>query len=544
LRNGTFFEALFSACFNKTSIILEKIYDTPFLRKLITGLVILSVSFCELTAQKESYITGKILVAGTVIPVPFATIRMKQNQIGVFANADGDFRILNNPIFAEDSIIVSCIGFRQTAISFRTMSDTSENRLFLQPATYGLKEIRITASRKKLKSVDIVSNAIKNIRKNYPQGPFNYTCYYRDYQKRDGKYQNLNEAIIHVKDGGFRTPSIAGECNMLDFKTNSDFPRVGISPFYSLGDSYDHTNPDKFIPSAKLGDQFGNEFFVLQVHDAIRNFRTRSFSFIDVLSENFLSNHFFGIPEPVYDNNILLYKIFFNAKTRLTGDSLQATGAIYIQPVDYSIHKLEYSCYYLLKGFKRKEMFNIDIEYDYEKSIGSPLFLKYISFRNLFRVADPSDSSYFRVVESYVLPEKANEAKMVLVFNRRVNNNSARDRLNYDIMLGGKSVGIKDINVQGKRILITVRKKNITEKISDARIVLNNIRDVSGNVVNERNPVELNQYRELFVLDHNKRVLFRDSCLLQYTPLENNCISHPGETEKYWMNTPEKIRQN
>jgi len=45
----------------------------------------------------------------------------------------------------------------------------------------------------------------------------------------------------------------------------------------------------------------------------------------------------------VLNNNLLLYKIDFRAKPFVAGDSLTVSGAIYIQPSDYSIHKLEYS---------------------------------------------------------------------------------------------------------------------------------------------------------------------------------------------------------
>ncbi len=50
----------------------------------------------------------------------------------------------------------------------------------------------------------------------------------------------------------------------------------------------------KRIPHAMVGDQYGNELFILLVHDAIRNFDKRSFSFVDTLTQDFIRNHWFS----------------------------------------------------------------------------------------------------------------------------------------------------------------------------------------------------------------------------------------------------------
>jgi hypothetical protein len=509
---------------------------------LLISLLIIAGFQPELAGQEESFIRGKIIMSGSNQPVQFATVRLKQNQIGVFANADGDFRISNNPAFESDSLIVTCIGYRGSSVAIKDLSLSSENRIYLTPATYDLAEVKIIASRKKIKSTEIIARAIRNIRKNYPAGKFSYICYYRDYQKKDGNYLNLNEAIVQVNDDGFKSLSIYNLYRLLDFRKNTDFQRVEFSPFYDLSNTSEGYNPEKYIPNASLGDQFGNEMLVLMVHDAIRNYQTRSFSFIDVLSTDFLQNHYFGVPEPVYNNNILLYKIFFNAKSVLTSDSLLVTGAIYIQPRDYTIHKIEYTCNYVLKGQQKKQMFNIDIEYGYEKSFGSPMYLKYISFNNLFRVIDPSDSTWFRVVESYLLPAGISNSTIVLVFSNKIDPASASRKDNIEISLGNKLARIKSIEVKGKRLIIILKENNLHYIKDPINITVRNIKDVNGAVVNRRKTIELNQFRELFVQDYNQTIRFRDSCYMQYMPLDKNCITKTVNVEKYWMNTPENIR--
>ncbi len=109
---------------------------------------------------------------------------------------------------------------------------------------------------------------------------------------------------------------------------------------------------------AIVGDQNGNELFILLVHDALRNFDKRSFSFVDTLIRDFIQNHWFSNPDGVREGNTFFYKINFTVKRQITGDNIQMKGAIFIQPDDYSIHKLEYSASYL-NSKKRIRRFSI-----------------------------------------------------------------------------------------------------------------------------------------------------------------------------------------
>ena len=163
------------------------------------------------------------------------------------------------------------------------------------PVVYGLGEVNVVASRKKQSSLAIIRRAIRNIGNNYPDKPFNFISYYRDYQKKDSNYINLNEAIVQTFDDGFSSGSDLNKYRLLGFRKNTDFPTMNISPYYaSRNDSYD--SPDKTIPNAILGDQYGNELFVLMTHDALRNFNKRSFSFVETFSKDFIIYHYFSEP--------------------------------------------------------------------------------------------------------------------------------------------------------------------------------------------------------------------------------------------------------
>jgi hypothetical protein len=321
-----------------------------------------------------------------------------------------------------------------------------------------------------------------------------------------------------------------------------DFPRMNISPYYDTFTSHDLNNPNKVIPDAFLGDQNGNELFILMVHDAIRNFNTRSFSFIETFSKDFILNHSFSEPVTVLNNNLLLYRIDFKGRARITGDKLQASGAIYIQPKDYSIHKLEYSCFYTINGEGNKEMFNIDVEYGYGNAVDPRMYLKYISFNNFFKVVDQEDTTYFKVLSSYWDTQTNIKPTVIVYLNNKIDPVSASKKENYEVWIGKKTIKINSIQVVGKNVYLRFKTNDVKERSGSCKVLINNVKDIDGNIIGKKKSIELYQYRELFVQENNKPLPFRDSCFMQFLPLEQNCISKFTGKDKYWMNTPENIK--
>jgi hypothetical protein len=231
-----------------------------------------------LIAQENGFIRGKLLDATTGEPLIFATVRIKGNSIGVITNEDGGFRLPQEFRDKGDTIQISSMGYHKKEIPLIILSSTVINTIQLSPNIFKLEDVVVESNQKRKPSAtQIVQYAITNIPENYSEDDFSLVGYYRDYQENKGEYVNLNEAIIEIRDKGFKVRNnFNANFLMYSHVKNMDFKR---DPF--MAKPYDYNRGDKVIPSATMFNSGGNEFLTLIIHDAIRNYREKSFSFVD-----------------------------------------------------------------------------------------------------------------------------------------------------------------------------------------------------------------------------------------------------------------------
>jgi len=155
-------------------------------------------------AQQSEFIYGKIIDAETKKPVSFATIRIENKAIGVISNDDGGFAIPLEFKEIGEILEITSMGFMEQNILISELATEEINIIRLFPKTIELQEVIVTNRKKKrLSAKRIVKKAIEGIPGNYPLNSFSTVGYYRDYQKKQNQYINLNEAILGVFDEGF-----------------------------------------------------------------------------------------------------------------------------------------------------------------------------------------------------------------------------------------------------------------------------------------------------------------------------------------------------
>ena len=392
--------------------------------KSIPTFFIFSIFFLLATSaisqQSEDFVSGKLKEKNNQQPIPFATLRLKDKAVGVISNKDGGFRIPKY-FFEEGELLqISCLGFKTREINLSNLKLDEQNVIYLEQETITLNETIIKGKRKKPPNArKIIKRAFERIPQNYPTSPFSYAGYYRDYQLKDGQYINLNEALLNIIDKGFTTNDFdSTKIQIYDYKANTDFKRDTLS-----AKPYDYISKEKIINNAYLFNFGGNEFTILRIHDAVRNFNLKTYSYIDIPEKGIIKNHSITKlrdksidGEPMYvisletsntevtsleTSNTQAYKSKF--KKGPTIKQFIAKGKIYISKLTYAIHKLEYQVFEI-KDRKKKNptkslFFEVEVEY---KEYNDKMYINYISFHNLFTV----QKSLFNVKEIIVDEEK------------------------------------------------------------------------------------------------------------------------------------------
>ncbi len=530
----------------------------PSINLLLPILLLVS---CSALSQQGEYIVGKLLDAKTQEPVAFASIRIKDKALGIISNTDGSFKIPLKYKEYGDIIEISSMGYQTKELLIYDFSIYELNNVRLQPALWELQEAVVTAKKKReLNARQIVRRALRAIPDNYPLEPFSMVGYYRDYQLDSLQYINLNEAILEVYDQGFDAmDSVTTKVKIYDYVENNDFKRdtMALQSY-----NYKFKEGRKVIDNAFLSAYGGNEFTILRVHDAIRNHKVSSYSFVHRLRPDVLSEHRFKKVTDTYFDGEPLYTIQF---TKLLLN-YSAYGTMYISKRNFAIHKMDYTVYdrnkKLPDGLRNKHntanelIFEITASYQPEND---KMFLNYISFHNTFQLWDPP-----KFVMDYVIPDFALKC-FVIGFNNKVRLEDALALENYEVKVKGKPVRMQKAVLTDaqdvvllypkmypnkaeqmlREIEIAARKKKITNELFE--IKLTHMSDVDGNVIDQWTPRGYNQFREFFTQKVKPLTQAPSDTLFmkkQRPIFKDQAVVKPANFDDYWMNTPLQDKDN
>ncbi|MCK0156569.1 carboxypeptidase-like regulatory domain-containing protein [Cellulophaga sp. F20128] len=523
---------------------------------VILGLFIVTTAF----TQDRYFVYGKLFDKITSEPVVFASIVIKNKAIGVISNEDGVFRIPLKFQEIGDTLVISSMGYGSKEIVLSNLVVETINRIALTPMLMELQEVTVMADnsrgkrKKKLSPKEIIQKAIVNIPENYPTAANSYVGYYRDYQLKEGSYYNLNEAIVEVFDKGFGYNDFeTTNVGIFNYKQNLDFPRDTLA-----NKQYNYKNKSKVIPNSYVRSYGGNEFVIMRIMDAIRNYNTTSYSYVDKLDEDFIKNHVLRLEDDVFIDG---KKIFSIAITRNDGATL-ANGTIYIAKDNFAIHKLNYAVYDLpekssirnrldYKGNKEDLLYQVRVEY---KENNNLMYPNYVSFNNSFKIKEPPafkvDMVKIKFEEKHIEVYFNKEPKKFPSVNNNVYNPSNTD--NYWLSYKGEKIKLLNVTLmkENKAILYPGKKGRSSDLFTDGialfnkdelRLHIKNVKDIDNNEINESKVYKSNQFREFFLQKINSKVTFPADSLymIKNRPIfENQPLAAPQGFEDYWMNTP------
>lgn len=527
-------------------------------KKIVLLLLFFSFSF-SLSAQISlSEIIGKIIDKKTQQPVVYASVILKNINRGTHADFDGLFEI---PIkhYENETIIISSIGFKTIEIKLSTLKKGVINTIYLSEFASSLDEIIIVSNKKKKPVIlarQIVYQAIQKIPQNYPQQPYSYISYYRDYQQpindeyqkfRNSKepinYLNLNEGIVEVYDAGFSTDVFLNNKNQIALYNYT--PNKNFALDSTLNIPYDNAK-EKFSKSVFIPPLGGNELNILKLTNAIRNYKRESFSFANVFERDFIAKHKFNVLGTTYKDGEPLYEIQIIANYDEINTSFIVKGKIYISKRNFAIYKLDYS---LSQTRGKDNLYAITIDFSNKNDL---MYLNYISFHNYFE----AKSKMIFTTKDAILDEKKLAIK--IIFNREVDVRSIKTiKRKVSLKYKGeklKVVRLEPIGKSNKKFYLYLDPEHKTILKDKKRFnfynyfdfKLENIKDINGYKINKEVTLKFNQYRELFVQEifENKPLPNNIKFIDKAKPLSKSTITKTNFTNQYWVNSPLKKSKN
>jgi len=98
---------------------------------------------------------GKVLSQKTNMPIGYVNIGISGKNIGTVSDMSGNFSIILDNIYDNDSLRFSMIGYDSESILVRQFKEDSVKNVYLAPKLYNLQEVIVISRKRKTKEVVI-----------------------------------------------------------------------------------------------------------------------------------------------------------------------------------------------------------------------------------------------------------------------------------------------------------------------------------------------------------------------------------------------------
>ncbi|MGI4873678.1 MAG: carboxypeptidase-like regulatory domain-containing protein [Janthinobacterium lividum] len=140
-------------------------------------------------AQSTTTLTGTVLDARTQAVVPFASLGVPNQPGGTVTNAEGVFR-LTLPARA-DSVRVQALGYAPLTVAAKTLAPATALTLRLEPQTYTLQEVSVTA----FSPTTLLKRAVRRTTA-LMYNPVGLQAYYREFATYNGQIAKFADALV------------------------------------------------------------------------------------------------------------------------------------------------------------------------------------------------------------------------------------------------------------------------------------------------------------------------------------------------------------
>lgn len=179
---------------------MKTLKNVSFIAVLLLSLMTIETAFAgnsdgrkKINPQDYITIRGKVIDANTKAPLIFASVTVKESNVGIVTNIDGEFTLKVSP--STETLEVSYLGYKNLSIAVSSLKENgAKNTIEMESAPIPIKEIIV-------KPVDpwvVVEKAISNISDNYENIPNLMTAFYRETIRKNRSYVSIGEAVVEI----------------------------------------------------------------------------------------------------------------------------------------------------------------------------------------------------------------------------------------------------------------------------------------------------------------------------------------------------------
>jgi len=196
--------------------------------------------------------------------LPFSNISILRSNIGTLSNSDGDFELKIPESMQNDTIVVSCLGYRQFVKAIREIHDR-KYEIYLYPTSFQLKEIKVTG----INPQEILNRILSKINLNYPQKSEIMTAFYREVLKQDSKYIDVAEAVLEIKKAVYGNDYDQDKVKFVKGRKNINVQPFQFVDFKIQGGPYYITKLDVIKTLDSFLDPEFREFYKYSLDDIV-----------------------------------------------------------------------------------------------------------------------------------------------------------------------------------------------------------------------------------------------------------------------------------
>jgi len=147
--------------------------------------------------QQKELLTfrGKVVDAETGAPLVFASVAVKESNVAIVTNIDGEFTIKIGDPGSAKNLEVTFLGYKTKLIPITDLKENGyKNVISMSSAPIPIKEIIV----RPIDPEAIVRSAIGRIGRNYVSEPNLMTGFYRETIRKNRTYVSIGEAVVQI----------------------------------------------------------------------------------------------------------------------------------------------------------------------------------------------------------------------------------------------------------------------------------------------------------------------------------------------------------